>query len=164
MRSNGGNDMSSEDIDEGGTRYTRRQALGRMSAVATTGAVAWVVPEILTAEPAGASVSAGPNNPGGGGSGGGGGTTGVSTSPSTGGAVSQPASTNGSGTTGGAIPLPPTSSPLAVTGTDLLRDAEIGAAMVAGGWALHRWTSRGPTRAVVERGEPDATASQGDPP
>ena len=42
----------------GRPRLSRRQAMGRMSAVATAGAVAWVVPEILTAKPAaGAALS-----------------------------------------------------------------------------------------------------------
>ena len=35
------------------TRLSRRQAIGRMSVIATAGAAAWVVPEILTAKPAG---------------------------------------------------------------------------------------------------------------
>ena len=39
-------------------RMSRRQAIGRMSAVAAAGAAAWVVPEILTAKPAaGAALS-----------------------------------------------------------------------------------------------------------
>ena len=42
----------------GRPRLSRRQAMGRMSAVATAGAAAWVVPEILTAKPAaGATLS-----------------------------------------------------------------------------------------------------------
>lgn len=167
--------MRSEDIDEGRTRYSRRQALGRMGAVATAGAVAWVVPEILTAEPAaGASLSGVPNitsggggggsGSGGGGSGGGGGSTGVSTSPSTGGATTAAAPTSGTGATGGPLPIPPTSGPLAATGANFLRDAEVGAALVASGWLVRRWTSRRPTPAVAETGEPDGTGSLGDSP
>ena len=57
----------------GRARFSRRQALGRMSAVAGAGAAAWVVPEILTAKPAaGATLSGGTT-------GGGGGTTGGTT-------------------------------------------------------------------------------------
>ena len=42
------------------SRISRRQALGRISAVVGAGAVAWVVPEILTAKPAaGATLSGG---------------------------------------------------------------------------------------------------------
>src|ERR1700721_2967253 len=59
----------------GRSGMSRRQALGRMTAVAGAGAAAWVVPEILTAKPAaGANLSGGAGsspNPGGG----------VSTSP-----------------------------------------------------------------------------------
>ena len=39
---------------------SRRQAIGRMSAFATAGAAAWVVPEILTAKPAGGATLSGP--------------------------------------------------------------------------------------------------------
>jgi hypothetical protein len=49
-----------------------------------------------------------------------------------------------------------TLSSLATTGLDLERDAEIGAAMIALGWALHRWASRAPevaTRPAAVEGE-----------
>ncbi len=66
-----------------GRTFSRRQALGRMSAVATAGAAAWVVPEILTAKPAaGATMSGTPRRrrrrlvENGGGTWSGGGTTG----------------------------------------------------------------------------------------
>jgi hypothetical protein len=110
-----------------------------MSAVATAGAAAWVVPEILTAKPAvGATLS---NGPGGGGGGGGGTTTGVVTSPATtspsGTSLSTPAVETAASTTAPATTL-------ANTGTDLQRDVAIGGALVAGGWALQHWASRTP--------------------
>jgi hypothetical protein len=42
-------------------------------------------------------------------------------------------------------------SSLAETGIDLERDAGIAAALIAGGWAIHRWASRGP-RSVATAG------------
>src|ERR1700722_8054260 len=55
-------------------RISRRQALGRMSAVAGAGAAAWVVPEIFMAKTAAGTALSGPATSGGsGGSGGGGG-------------------------------------------------------------------------------------------
>lgn len=36
----------------------------------------------------------------------------------------------------------PTQKPLAFTGDDLQRDAEIGAALIAAGWAIKHWTAR----------------------
>src|SRR5271167_3631993 len=60
------------------SRISRRQALGRISAVVGAGTAAWVVPEILTAKPAAGAVLSGPvTSPGG--SGGGGGTGGGGT-------------------------------------------------------------------------------------
>jgi hypothetical protein len=35
-----------------------------------------------------------------------------------------------------------------MTGFNALRDLEIGASMIAGGWALNRWASRTPKPAV----------------
>jgi len=144
-------------------RLSRRQALGRVSAVATAGAVAWVVPEILTAKPAaGASLS------GGGGTGSGTGTgasVGVSTSV---GATGGTSPTTGASTTGSAGLTADTdpggsSSPasLAFTGLDVKRDAEVGAALVAGGWAMHHWASRRPKPAVAVDGRADAGADAG---
>ena len=49
----------------GRPRFSRRQALGRMSAVAGAGAAAWVVPEILTAKPAAGATLSGSNGGGG---------------------------------------------------------------------------------------------------
>jgi hypothetical protein len=95
-----------------------------MSAVATAGAVAWVVPEIMTAKPAaGASLSLAPDAP-----------PGVTSSP----VMASPGTTSGD-----ALATDPSRS-LAFTGVDIQRDAEIGAALVAGGWAMHHWASRTP--------------------
>lgn len=119
-----------------GRTFSRRQALGRMSVAATAGAAAWVVPEILTAKPAaGASLSG--HTP-----------TGASTSSSP---ATSPSTTGGSGSgTPGAGTASPATSPgtLAFTGIDIQRDAEIGAALVAGGWAMHHWASRTPKPAT----------------
>ena len=150
---------------------TRRQALGRLSVVATAGAAAWVVPEILTASVAGgatlsalpATSAVGGGGSGGGGSGGsGGGGTGVSTSPSTttgaGGASPATATAHAS------APLTTAAGPtLANTGDDAIRDASVAAGLIAGGWALQRWASRTPTRALATP-DGDASAAQTDPP
>ncbi len=129
-------------------RLSRRQAIGRMSAVATAGAAAWVVPEILTAKPAsGASLSASVGNSGIGAS------VGVSTSAgSTGGAgggtgdpdIGASTTGTGSGSTGAGTGASTSPNSLAFTGLDITRDAEVGAAMVAGGWAMQHWASRTP--------------------
>jgi hypothetical protein len=122
--------------------------MGRMSAVATAGAAAWVVPEILTAKPAaGAALS------GNGGSGGQvGASGGVTTSASTGGDTGTGASvgakgsvgTNGPGGVATAADTTAAVGPnsLAFTGLNIQRDAEVGAALVAGGWAMQHWASR----------------------
>ena len=100
-------------------RLSRRQAIGRMSVVATAGAAAWVIPEILTAKAAGgATLSA----------------------PATSAAALAPGSTPA-----GTPPAGTPASSLAFTGLNIQRDAEVGAALVAGGWALHHWASRTPT-------------------
>jgi hypothetical protein len=120
-----------------------------MSAFAGAGAAAWVVPEILTAKPAaGATMSA--NN---------GGNTGKPvTNPSTTSGTSGTAGTGGTGS-GGSNPAtltsatgPATSSALANTGLNIQRDAEIGAALIAGGWAMHHWASRAPKPATEGAG------------
>ena len=49
------------------SRISRRQALGRMSAVAGAGAAAWVVPEIFMAKPAAGTALSGPATSSGGG-------------------------------------------------------------------------------------------------
>jgi hypothetical protein len=141
-------------------RLSRRQAIGRMSAVATAGAAAWVVPEILTAKPAsGASLSASVGNSGTGAS------VGVSTSAaSTGGAgggtgdpdTGAATTSTGSGSTGAGTGASTSPSSLAFTGLDIKRDAEVGAAMVAGGWAMQHWASRTPKPAVPVDGGAEA--------
>jgi hypothetical protein len=103
----------------GTNRLSRRQAIGRMSVVATAGAAAWVVPEILTAKAAGGATLSAP-------------VTGAS-SP---GALA-PESTPAGAPAGGSP-----ASTLAFTGLNIQRDAEVGAALIAGGWAMHHWASR----------------------
>ena len=144
--------MSSEDDQQGsagppdaGSRagtsqpgMSRRAALGRISAGAALGTTAWVIPQILTAKPASGAPLSGP----------------PATLAGTTGAPNFPVTT-GTATDGGA---PSTLSNLATTGLDLQRDAEIGAAMIAVGWALHRWASRSPqvaTRPAAAQGEPE---------
>ena len=120
-----------------------------MSALATAGAAAWVVPEILTAKPAaGATLSqSAPVPPASGVS-----TapaSGVSTAPPTG--VSTAASTvQPSGPTSGVTTAAATqpTGPLAYSGLNIQRDVEIGAALVAGGWAMQHWASRTPKPAA----------------
>lgn len=107
-------------IDASVARFSRRAALGQMSAGAAVGAAAWVVPQILTAKSAaGATVSHGP------------------ITKATGTPVPL-ASSSPPGTTG-----PTPASGLAFTGADLQEATGIGVAMIAAGWALHRWASRG---------------------
>jgi hypothetical protein len=43
------------------------------------------------------------------------------------------------------------SGSLAFTGIDIQRDAEIGAALIAGGWAMHHWASRTPKATAEAR-------------
>jgi hypothetical protein len=125
-----------------------------MSAVATAGAAAWVVPEILMAKPAaGAALSSNVS--------GGGGSVGVSTAASSGSDPGSGASVGASGTvntngpdgvttaadtTAAADPAPRS---LAFTGLNIQRDAEVGAALVAGGWAMQHWASRAPKPAAA---------------
>ncbi len=115
---------------------SRRQALGRMSIAATAGTAAWVVPEILTAKPAGgASLSGNP-------------VTSPSSTPTA--PVSTPAAE------------PATTHGLAFTGVDIQRDAEIGAALIAGGWAMHHWSSRVPKPATQTPSQAREAGSQVD--
>src|SRR5271156_736380 len=109
----------------GPPRLSRRQAMGHMSAVAAAGAVAWAVPEILTAKPAAGATLSSPVG------------VGAATSGST-----DTVGTNGPD--GVATATAETPSPLAFTGLDIARDAEVGAALVAGGWAMQHWASRAP--------------------
>jgi hypothetical protein len=140
-------------------RISRRQALGRISAVAGAGAAAWVVPEIFMAKPAAGTALSGPVTSGGGGGAGGSGGVGAGGSGGVGaggtsdsggsGPVLTGTTTNGPGGTGTPPKVvttvdttkPPVES-LAFTGLNLQRDAEIGAALIAGGWAMKYWASR----------------------
>ncbi|MGO8824900.1 MAG: hypothetical protein ACLQU9_06620 [Acidimicrobiales bacterium] len=153
----------------GRTRLSRRQAIGRMSAVATAGAAAWVVPEILTAKPAAGATLSGGTTGGGGTSGGV--TTGANTTGSSGGAGTTGANgTNGAdgsgvtdGTDGVATDAATTPTALAFTGLDIKRDAEVGAALIAGGWAMQHWASRTPKVAADGAAGPYQAGTAGDP-
>jgi hypothetical protein len=103
-----------------------------MSLLASAGAAAWVVPEILTARPAGGATLSSP---------------GVVTAQTLDGSVGVPAGSTPSGSGG------PT---LAFTGLNIQRDAEVGAALLAGGWAMHHWASRTANSARVK--DPGAPA------
>ncbi len=115
---------ASEDAPDGETRprFSRRQAIGRMSAVATAGVVAWVAPEILTAKPADGAVLSG-----------------AVTEPSV---VGQPSSSPSTASSDGTSEAAALANALAFTGLNLERDAAVGVALVAGGWAMHHWASR----------------------
>lgn len=131
-----------------GRTFSRRQALGGLSVVAASvGAGAWVIPEILTAKPAAGATMSAPSTSGGSGGGNGGGNGqgvgGGNSQGSPNGPVSSPstlAATTSAQTSPG--------STLALTGVDIQRDAELGAALIAGGWAIHRWASRTPKLAT----------------
>ena len=129
---------------QGRTRISRRQAIGHMSAVAVVGAAAWVMPEILTVKPAAGATLSGPV-----------------TSPATAG----PATTGASGTSG-VTSAAATTNPLtalASTGLNLQRDAEVGAVLIAGGWAMQHWASRTPKPAADGVTEPRKGGSAGGP-
>jgi hypothetical protein len=125
-----------------------------MSVAAGAGAAAWVVPEILTAKPAAGATLSGNSGTGGG--------SGPATSPST---TTGSGTGTGTGTGTGGTGSPTTSpgSTLAFTGIDVQRDAEIGAALVAGGWAMHHWASRTPKPAIEAVAEAHEAGSQVDP-
>jgi hypothetical protein len=132
----------------GRTRISRRQAMGRMSAVATAGAVAWVVPEILTAKPAAGAALSGTGTGSVGASGGA--TTSASTGDSgTSASVGASGSLNANGPDGVATAAAAPSGTLAFTGLNIQRDASVGAALVAGGWAMQHWASRAHKAAVA---------------
>jgi hypothetical protein len=137
------------DARAGRNPMSRRQAMGRMSAVATAGAVAWVVPEILTAKPAAGAALSGTGS---GGTGSVGASGGVTTSASTGdpgtdASVGAGGSLDANGPDG-VVTAKDTSTAvdpsgtLAFTGLNIQRDASVGAALVAGGWAMQHWASR----------------------
>jgi hypothetical protein len=149
------------DAGTGRPRISRRQAMGRMSAVATAGAAAWVVPEILMAKPAaGATLSGNTSTSG---------SVGVSTSAgTTAGDPGGDPGTSGTGATNGADDVTTAaattpSSSLAFTGLNIQRDAEVGAALIAGGWAMKHWASRTPKPAVEGIAGAHQAGSAGDP-
>ena len=116
-----------------------------MSAIASAGAAAWVAPEILTAKPAGGATLSGPTLLTGGNTG-----TAVGVPRGGSGHDPDPVATGASGgptravVDGTRADPATTPRPRAFTGLDIQRDAEIGAALVAGGWALQHWASRTP--------------------
>jgi hypothetical protein len=115
----------------GTNRLSRRQAIGRMSVVAAAGAAAWVVPEILTAQAAGGATLSVPSGP-----------------SSLDGTLAPPDEDQVSS---------PHASPanrLAFTGLNIQLDAELGAALIAGGWAMHHWASRTSTPPTEGPGAP----------
>jgi hypothetical protein len=124
--------------------------MGRMSAVAAAGAVAWVAPEILTAKPAAGATLSSP--------------AGVGTSLA--GSTVDPVGTNGPGAVATSVhPSAAVDAPnsLAFTGLNMQRDIEVGAALVAGGWAMQHWASRGPKPAGTgPSGVPPADGASGD--
>ena len=121
-----------------------------MSAVAAAGAAAWAVPEILTAKPAAGATLSSPIGDG------------VSTSGSTGHARRRTDPTAWT-TAVHSTPAAETASPLAFTGLNIQRDAEVGAALVAGGWAMQHWASRVPKPVGPgPSGAPQADGAAGD--
>ncbi len=87
--------------------------------VATAGAAAWVVPEILTAQAAGGATLSVPSGP-------------ASLALET---PCRPASRQSR------VRTRPRRTRLAFTGLNIQLDAEVGAALIAGGWAMHHWAS-----------------------
>jgi hypothetical protein len=84
-------------------------------------------------------------------------TTSASTTGSTGpGSGSTPATLASTTAPGG-------SGTLAFTGVDIKRDAELGAALIAGGWAMSHWASRKPKLATEAATEVHEAGSQADP-
>lgn len=128
-----GGDVAASRAVPGESHLSRRQAIGRMSVFAAAGAAAWVAPEILTAKPAGGATLSAPAV-----------VTGASTLNGT---LGAPVAT---------VPTPGTTktNTLAFTGLNIQRDAEVGAALLAGGWAIHHWASR--TSASTSTSRPPA--------
>jgi hypothetical protein len=122
---------------EASPRFSRRQAIGRMSVVATAGVVAWVAPEILTAKPADGAVLSG-----------------AVTEP---GVVAQLPASPSTASSDGPSEAAALANALAFTGLNLERDAAVGVALVAGGWAMHHWASR-PGPAPASGPPPEAGA------
>jgi hypothetical protein len=149
------------DADRGRPPLSRRQVIGRMSTVAAAGAAAWVVPEILTAKPASGATLSGPSGNSGTGT-----SVGVSTSVGTSGGSgasagagarvdadpATKASTTGGVSKGSGSGASGSPGSLAFTGLSIERDAEVGAALVAAGWAMQHWASRIPKAATAVEG------------
>jgi hypothetical protein len=150
-------DHSREGVDP--RRLNRRQVMSRAGAVATVGVAAWVVPEILVAKPGVAGAAGLSGTPGGttGNTGGGGATTSGAVTDPTG--STSAAETTDVATTADKLTATgetavtadaTTSGSLASTGLDIQREVELGAALIAGGWALHHWSSRDRARVARE--------------
>jgi len=137
-------------------QMSRRQVIGRITMGAVVvGVGAWVIPELLIATPSGAAVLSVPGTVVGLG-----GTTG--TTPPSGdlpsGDPPSGSSSSGEGAVSGVSSLASTAAPsrtgggadvatggggtLAFTGSNLLREVEVGTALIVGGWTLNRWSSR----------------------
>ena len=144
----------------GRTPMSRRQAMGRMSAVATAGAVAWVVPEILTAKPAAGAALSGTGGTGSVGASGGVTTNASTGDPGTSASVGASGSLDANGPEGVATAAAP-SGTLAFTGLNIQRDATVGAALIAGGWAMQHWASRAHKPAVAGPGRPRPESAGG---
>ncbi|HEX4433352.1 MAG TPA: hypothetical protein VH012_00885 [Acidimicrobiales bacterium] len=149
----------------GRSRMSRRQAMGRLSVVAGAGAAAWVVPEILTAKPAAGAALSGTN-------GSVGASAGVTTSASTGGDPGAGASVDAGGSVSANGPegistdadttaATDPSGALAFTGLNIQRDASVGAALVAGGWAMQHWASRRPKPGLAGTSDAGQAGSAG---
>jgi hypothetical protein len=129
----------------GGDQLSRRQALHRLGLGVAGGAAVWAAPEILIGRPtpagaASAAPGSGPVRPAGGGtSTGDSGSGPVAVAPTTGQPGADPGSADSaagpSGKGGG--------GQLAFTGVNAERAVELGAGLLAGGWALTRWSGRG---------------------
>lgn len=142
--------------EQGGKqRLTRRQVMGRAGAVATAGAVAWVVPEILIAQPGSAaglsgapganasgSAGAGVSTPAGRASAG----AGVSTSDAPTGAAANPgADADSEARVRGSAGIDPTGDPSSRktrvdAGIGTRGEGDVGAALRASGWDLQHWS------------------------
>jgi hypothetical protein len=136
-------------------RLSRRQVMGRAGAVATAGVAAWVVPEILIAQPGSAAGLSG--NPGGNGSADVGASAHVSTpvgaASAAAGASASAASAGPAADTDvaartrtGAAGDASSAGASATSGTGIAfdRDGEIGSDLASGGWGLRHWSpSRG---------------------
>ena len=150
-------DVTSRETSGGGAaraRISRRQAIGRMSAVATAGAAAWVVPEIFTAKPAAGATLSGTGGTGSVGASGGVTTSASTGVPGTGASVGASGSLDANGPDGTATAADTTTAAaptgtLAFTGLNIQRDATVGAALVAGGWVMQHWASRALKPAVT---------------